>query len=210
MTPLVLDRNCTELQMKHLKCSFSREGKPEQSPEMWWQTIRVLPSRHMIRHLFSSNSPSFQCPQSFWVCSFFFFFLQPSNYSALLHSFCISSQRLHHLNDEERESCACRSGSCTLQSQPAWGWGSHNDQSSRSFTEQLLEQGQSHCLGKSHCLCFFVTPERGNIHRLFGKGKCGHWHFGCTRGFSVRSLKDLTPQLSLAWHLNQRSWWVST
>lgn len=148
----------------------------------------------------------FSMPSELLGLFFFFFFLQPSNYSALLQSFCISSQRLHHLNDEERESCACRSGSCTLQSQPARGWGSHNDQSPRSFTDWLLKQGQPHCLGKSHGLCFFVTPERGNIHRLFGKGKCGHWHFGCTRGFSVRSLKDLTPQLSLAWHLNQRSW----
>lgn len=149
MTPLVFDRNCTKLQMKHLKCSFSWEGNPERSPEMWWQTITVLPSCHMIRHLFYSDSPSFQCTQSFWFVLFLFFFFHPSNYSALLQSFCISSQRLHHVNDEERESCACRLGSCTLQSQPAWGWGSQNDQTSWSFTDPLLKLRQSHCLCSS-------------------------------------------------------------
>lgn len=52
-------RNCKRLQMK-LKCSFSGEEKPEQSPEMWWQTITVRPSLHTIGLLFPSDSPSFQ------------------------------------------------------------------------------------------------------------------------------------------------------
>lgn len=65
MTPLVFVRNCKRLQMK-LKCSFSCEGKTEQSPEMWWQTITVRPSLHTIRLLFSSDSPSSQCTDFFF------------------------------------------------------------------------------------------------------------------------------------------------
>lgn len=69
MTPPVFVRNCKRLQMK-LKCSFSWEGKTEQSPEMWWQTITVCPSLHVIRLLFSSGSPSFQCTDFFFAAKY--------------------------------------------------------------------------------------------------------------------------------------------
>lgn len=111
-----------------------------------WSGICSLPTVHLFNAL--------------RVSGFSFFFFAASNYSALLQSFCISSQRLHHLNDEERESCACRLGSCILQSQPAWDWGSHNDQSSWSFTDWLLKQ--------SHCLC--TSPQKeGTYSGYLGK-----------------------------------------
>lgn len=128
-------------------------------------------SRDVVTNYHSSSIlPHDQAFVLFWQSIFsmhseflvllFFFFFQPSNYSALLQSFCISSQRSHHLNDEERESCACRLGSCTLQSQPAWDWGSHNDQSSWSFTDWLLKQ--------SHCLC--ISPQKeGTFSGYLGK-----------------------------------------
>lgn len=134
-----------------MKCSFSWEGKPEQSLEMCWQTRPVRPSLHTIRLLFSSDSPSFQCTEMIW---------QPGTTQ---HCYRALEQLLHFTPEASlfkwQENGFSRSSTLSMRLRRSW------------WPEFMMLHWLASQAG-AISLLVHLTPERGNIQFTWERQIC--------------------------------------